>query len=404
MRLLPSSVGVSLLLVAPLWCVAGRADEGADWQQVIELRQQIGEAGFRDQPAQAVEQLQAFNRAHKLDPVLAAELTVQSAQITRDQLHKPDEAMKLLEAGLAGVTPDPAKPVEIMYVSAQAATLLVQNKAAAAQKLLQDNFALIQTAAKSGHPHLATFASRALETLCDAQDALRPAGAKPDDNIELLQTSLRELPAFLDPNQQRASDWREGWMYERLIGLLSKAGRTDEALRWGRLYFAEVAFDGDAIGRAIKPLSGVWARDGDLAKVRAFANAQTATGADAPANPLASVTLPQFDDKGAVAKELSAQLEAQKTEPNRERVRRIITLQLALGQWNAAMNAALDLMVEDATLPDGPQQVARVFKAKDASLVRANQFLAYLEGKGDNPVPAFLAESDAVAATGGDAR
>ena len=398
----PLAVCLSLSAL-PLSSLSARADEGADWQQVIELRQQIGEAGFRDQPAQAVEQLQAFNRAHKLDPVLAAELTVQSAQITRDQLHKPDEAMKLLEAGLAGVTPDPAKPVEIMYVSAQAATLLKQDKAAAAQKLLQDNFALVQAAARSGHPHLATFASRAVEHLCDAQDALRPAGAKPDDNIELLQTSLRELPAFLDPNQQRASDWREGWMYERLIELLSKRGQSDEALKWGKLYFAEVAFDGDAIGRAIKPLSGVWARSGDLAKVRAFANAQTATGADAPANPLASVTLPQFDDKGAVAKELSAQLEAQKTEPNRERVRRIITLQLALGQWNAAMNAALDLMVEDATLPDGPQQVARVFKAKDASLVRANQFLAYLDGKGDNPVPAFLAEADAIAATGGGA-
>ena len=315
--------------------------------------------------------------------------------------------MKLLEAGLAQVTPDPAKPVEIMYVSAQAATLLAQNKAAAAQKLLQDNFALVQAAAKSGHPHLATFASRALETLCDAQDAVRPAGVKPDDNIELLQTSLHALPAFLDPNQQRASDWREGWMYERLIGLLSKAGRTDEALRWGRLYFAEVAFDNDAIGRAIKPLSGVWARSGDLAKVRAFANAQTAQEADAPANPLREVTLPPLSEKdgaSAVATELAALLEAQGARPERERVRRIITLQIGLGQWNAAMNAALDLMVEDATLPDGPQQVARVFKAKDASLVRANAFLAYLEGKGDNPIPAFLAESDAVAATGGDAR
>ena len=78
--------GASLLIATPF---VARADEGADWQQVIELRQQIGEAGFRDQPAQAVEQLQAFNRTHKLDPILAAELTVQSAQITRDQLKSP---------------------------------------------------------------------------------------------------------------------------------------------------------------------------------------------------------------------------------------------------------------------------------------------------------------------------
>ena len=391
-------VGASLLAAIRF---SARADEGADWQQVIELRQQIGEETFRNQPAQAVEQLQEFNQTHKLDPVLAAELTVQAAQITRDQLQKPDEAMKLLQAGLEQVTPAPQKPVEIMYVSAQAATLLKQNKAAAAHQLVQDNFALVQAAAKSGHPHLATYASRAIEHLCDAQDALRPAGAKPDDNIELLQTTLRELPAFLDPNQQRASDWREGWMYERLIGLLSKRGQTEAALRWGRLYFAEVAFDNEAIQRAIKPLSGTWARSGDLAKVRAFAGAQTAMGAESPANPLSSVTLPQFEEKGAVAKELKAQLEAQQREPNRERVRRLITLQIALGQWSAAMNMALDLMVEDATLPDGPQQVARVFKAKDASLVRANAFLAYLEGKGENPIPAFLAETDTPIAGGG---
>ena len=401
MRLLSASlvrscaIGASLFCALPLACGVARADEGDDWAAVNKLRAQIGDETFRKEPAKAVAQLEEFNATHALDPILAADLTVQAAQITRDQLNKPDEAMKLLDAGLASVKPDAGRPVEIMYIAAQGATLLTQNKAADAQKLLKDNFKLIEAAAKSGHPHLATFASRAIEHLCDAQDAVRPVGAKPNDNIELLEYAMRELPAFIDPNQQRAADWREGWMYERLIGLLAKQGRADEALQWGRLYFGEVAFEEAAIQRAIKPLSGVWARTGDLAKVRAFANAQTAADAaakDAPPNPLQSVTMPEFGDKSAVAV-LLKQLQAEQTANwQRERVARAVTLQIALADWSGAMNNALDLLVEDATLPDGPQQVARVFKAHDGSLVRANAFLAYLDGKADNPVPTFLAQ------------
>ena len=390
----PVLLVAALFLVLPL-SASARADEGEDWAAVGKLREQIGEETFRTQPAKAVEQLQEFNATHQLGPVLAADLTVQAAQITRDQLNKPDEAMKLLAVGLASVKPNAERPVEVMYISAQGATLLAQNKAADAQKLLRDNFKIIEAAAKSGHPHLATFASRAIEHLCDAQDAVRPVGDKPNDNIELLEYAIRDLPAFLSPVQQRAADWREGWMYERLIGLLAKQGRADEALQWGRLYFGEVAFDEAAIQRAIKPLSGVWARTGDLAKVRAFANAQTAAdGADkdATTNPLQAVAMPEFGDKSAAAL-LLRQLQGEQTANwQRERVERVITLQIALADWSGAMNNALDLLVEDATLPDGPQQVARVFKAHDGSLVRANAFLAYLDGKAENPVPTFLAQ------------
>lgn len=45
--------------------------------------------------------------------------------------------------------------------------------------------------------------------------------------------------------------------------------------------------------------------------------------------------------------------------------------------------------------PDSPQaaaQVCRVFKAADLNLVRAQAFLVWTQGQGENPVPAFLAQ------------
>lgn len=272
-----------------------------------------------------------------------------------------------------------------------------QDQAGAAQKLLKDNFKDIEAAVRNGHPHLVQSASQTLQELSDAQDALRPAGDKADDNIALLEYALTQWPIYLDPRKQTSLTWQEGWMYERLVKALAAQGRTDEALRWGRLYFAEAPFDGKAIENAVKPLSGVWAASGDLAKVRAFAVAQAPTGeADqvTVANPLAEVSTPDLAAQGA-AVELKKLRQLQKMGPWRERVMPIITLEIALGQWHEAMQNAMNLIVEDASSPDGPQQVARVFKAHDASIVRANQFLAYLDGKAPNPVPAFLAENAA---------
>lgn len=399
-RFLPLSF--SLCLLSASFCSApARADEGSDWTALIALRQQIGDEVFRNKPQDAVAQLQAFYAGRQLHPILAAEVVLQVAELTRTQLKQPDEAMKMLEAGLESVRakPNAALPVEVMYLEGEAATLLDQKKAEGAQKLLQDNFKSIEAAAKSGHPHLEQFASRALQRLSDAQNALRPAGAKPDDTISLLQGALTQMPVFLNPERQKTINWQEGWMYERLIDALAKSGREPEALSWGKLFFAEAAFDQASIERATKALGGVWARGNDLAKVRAFAQAQ-AGGKDAVASPLAGVASPKFEADGAAAMQLKALKDLQANGPWRGRVAPIVTLEIALQKWRAAMEDAQGLLIEDASAPDGPQQVARVFKAKDGSLARANTFLSYLQDKAPNPVPAFLEEADAQSEAG----
>lgn len=375
------------------------ADEASDWTAVIALRQQIGDKTFREQPQVAVDQLKQFAASRQLHPILAAEVTLQIADITRKQLNDPQGALQMLDDALQQVDahPDSTMPVKVMYLRGKADALLAQNQAGAAQKLLQDNFKSIEAAVQNGHPHLVQSASQTLQTLCNAQDAVRPAEAKADENIAVLEYALTQWPVYLDPRQQKSLDWQDGWMYESLVKRLAAQGKTDEALQWGRLYFAEAPFDGQAIENAIKPLSGVWATSGDLAKVRAFAVAQTAISeADkaTTANPLANVSTPDLGAQGA-AIELKKLRQLQKMGPWRDRVTPIITLEIATGQWHEAMEDAMKLIVEDASAPDGPQQVARVFKAHDGSIVRANQFLAYLDGKAANPVPTFLAEAAA---------
>ena len=269
-----------------------------------------------------------------------------------------------------------------------------QDKAAQAKTLLQEHLPEIEAAARFGHPHLVVYGSRALQRLCDAQKA---SGAKPEETIALLQYALEKLPVYLDPKKQKSLDWKNSWMYERLIELLSQSGNTDEALQWGKLYFGQVPFKSDATQRAMQSLSAVWVRSGEMAKVRSFAAAQSSVdkALDATSNPLAQVELPDLSGTGAAKSEL----ELLRTQTWRGATDRI-TLEIALGQWRAALDDALGMMVEDAASPAGPQQVARVLKAHDGSLARANAFLAYLQGKGENPIPAFQQELAAGGANG----
>lgn len=397
-------VGLSLCLLSGfLFVASARADEASDWTAVIALRQQIGDDTFRDKPREAVTQLEAFYANRKLHPILAAEVILQVAEITRTQLKQPEEAMKMLDVGLqeAKAHPSATQPVEVMYLEGEAATLLGQNKASDAQKLLSDNFKTIAAAASCGHPHLEVYASRSLQRLSDAQNALRANDGKPDDTITLLQNALTTMPVFLNPERQKATDWHEGWMYERLIGALTEEGRDKEALSWGKLFFAEAAFDQGATENASKTLGGVWSKTNDLAKVRAFAAAQ-AGGDNGTTNPLMTVAFPIFKEDGAAATQLKSLKTMQHNGPWRGRVTPIITLEIALQQWRAAMEDAQGLVIEDASAPDGPQQVARVFKAKDGSVARANVFLSYLLDKAPNPVPDFLKEADAATKAAGD--
>ncbi len=381
----------ALMVALPCLAPVARADEAGDWTALIALRKQIGDETFRTQPAQAVAQLQEFYQSRTLDPVLAAEVGLQIAEITDTQLNKPDEARKMLDAGLDGARAahDPKKPVEVMYLDGLAGLLMRQKQNEEALALLKADRPMIVDGARSGHPHLEQFASRALNRWADALDA---QSAPPQESVTLLENALGEMPTFLDPQKQEALDWHQGWMYERLVAKESESGKFERALSWGKLFWAEAPYDQASIERATKALTGVWAAQGEFKSVLVFTRAQLPAkdGEAAAVNPLAGVAFPGFEADSPVRSDLAQLRQIQRNGPWRGRVAPIITLEIALQEWAPAMKRAQELLLSDPVALDGPAQIARVFKARDASVLRANGFLAYLNGHAPNPLPAFF--------------
>lgn len=170
-----------------------------------------------------------------------------------------------------------------------------------------------------------------------------------------------------------------------LITELLAQDKTGEALSWAKLAFTLCRFDEGSIRDATKDVDRcLSAGELTLAKVNQFAAAQT--DAAAP-NPLDKVPLPKFD---------TTAIRAQLADPNDKSPfeGRLIEW-LAIGDYRNAMLIAKSQLVGDVTNQDTALQVARVFKAKDGDIVRANQFLAYYQtGQGDNPIPAFLKETE----------
>ena len=177
-----------------------------------------------------------------------------------------------------------------------------------------------------------------------------------------------------------------------IVAELLAQGKTEEALSWAKLEFLLSPFDEGAIRDATKDVtSSLSAGELSLAKVNLFATAQT--DAAAP-NPLDKVKLPQFD---------ATAIRAQLANPNDKSPFEVrLTALLAVGDTRSAMLLAKSQLIGDVTNQDTALQVARVFKAKDGDLVRANQFLAYYQlGQGDNPIPAFLKETETAAPAAG---
>ena len=387
----PALLALALLVggAAP----GARADGAADWDALGALRKQIGE----QKPAEAIEQLQEFYQSRKLDPDVAAEVVLQVAQITDVQLGKPNEALKMLDAAMNQVRAahDPKRPVEVMYLEGKAALLRRQNQSAETIALLKDNRQMIVDAARNtDDTHLQLFASRVLNHWADALDA---SGAAPQETVSLLENAFNEMPMLLNSENQRALDWHRGWMYERLVAKLVEAKQFDRALQWGKLFWAEVFYGKKSIERVTTSLNSIWAAQGEFPKILAFARAQTEPkpGEAAPDNPLDAVEFPSFDADSPVRSDLDQLRKTEQAGPWRGRVPSLVTLEIALQEWEPAMKRAQQLLLSDVNALDGPQQITRIFKAKDANVVRSNQFLAYLEGKAPNPFPTFFQELDA---------
>lgn len=169
---------------------------------------------------------------------------------------------------------------------------------------------------------------------------------------------------------------------------LREQGQSAKSLSWGKLAFLLCPFYDGETSQAAQVLFGTWAYDLALDKIRAFVAAQS--DASSP-NPLDGVAVPVFDDKFKVL--LNNATAAAKAQGDNKAV---ISLLIVQNDYRGAMLQARSRLAGDMGSEESVREVARVFKAKDASLVRANGFVSfYGSGQGQNPLPAFFQELDA---------
>lgn len=277
-------------------------------------------------------------------------------------------ALRVVDQGLDAV---PINRNKARLLPLKAEILLAQGKPQQAEELLQQNWPMFL--------EQAGWTAAALPVYGDALDAQ----LKSKEAIALYEQSGRaHLASFHNQN----------YLASAIVKGLSRQQQSEQALGWAKLHFLVCDFDDEAIKRAVKLLTDAWA-------VEALISAR-ATPGEAPAvqflaaqqdvkapNPLRQVKLPALDEAA-----LRTQL-AQSREPSDR-----ITFLILLGEWQQAMLSARRVMIENPTSTQGTLQVCRVFKAKDASLARANAFLAWTQTKeGENPLAEFLRETAAPA-------
>jgi len=171
-------------------------------------------------------------------------------------------------------------------------------------------------------------------------------------------------------------------VYEELAQAQIKAGKHDAALTTARLGYALCDFDKEAIEAMSALVRKVCMVTGDIAKATQFFAAQEDPE---KANPLAEVPMPEVTDE-----QLDQMLEG----AGRHSLGKLLAY-LYAGNCVDAMHIAQGAMIEAPAekMMRALNEVARVFKARDLNLIRANQFLNYAKtGEGENPLAGFWEE------------
>ena len=202
-------------------------------------------------------------------------------------------------------------------------------------------------------------------------------GGKPEDVTSVLLQSLAAHPGNIDFPR----------IGEGLVkNLLRQPGHEEEALSYAKLYWMICEFDTQGISTATSLLQKAWmAKDLNAAQSTAFLKAQQDSSAP---NPLTKIKLPAQD-----AAIISAELE--KLPKDSRYTHTYITLLILQGKYDDAMLTARRLLLDDPTnnASVAAEEIARVFKAADLNLVRANAFLQYFKtGQGANPLDDFFKE------------
>ena len=262
----------------------------------------------------------------------------------------------------------PRTRTRYLTIEAKAEILRRSDRLDEAGQLLQTTWPLVQS--RNVDPVMTPILSEWVEVLRQQK--------QPDKAIELLFQALQTAPPLAN------------WMnfYRLMFDAQTDAGHSQESLRWSALFFRVAPYKDDDIARATSLVTRAWLQDAEqMGKPALFAAAQS--NADAP-NPLQEVALPPLP--APVEATLRARV---KSEANKEAAPSRVAMLIVLGDTRAAMLEAREILLNNPTNAAGTAEVARVFKAADGDVARANEFLAfYRTGKGRNPLVEFLNEGE----------
>ena len=383
--------------VAPALATTPTGDEAMD----LALWQAFRRRNIQENPdtQTAVTRALEFLRAGAattpaLHPTVAIDGWSAMGYITHRKLHDTEGALKIYDEAFALYGAQFRGPALLLE---KARLFTFEGRPAQTELLVRDNWKRIT--------HAPAILSRAI--LWQGCLALKAQG-KTEAVPALLEKALLETPALLD----EADGGSKGWIYRTLVDTLLSQGRTEEALSWAKGRWMEAAFEEAKLKDATALLARVWASQegagtppgaaADSKHLAAFLAVQSdglarpkveivaATAPTGGANPLAQVALPRIE--ASVLQEQLLLLNSETTGGLQEQsAHRLISLLIWNLDWTGAMTQAQQLEADLPLSSAGSKEIARVFKAHDLSVVRANAFLAWQDKRqGPSPVQAFL--------------
>ena len=321
-------------------------------------------AQVKQNPAVAPRLLQEFWQEQQNQTTnLLLTTSIEAARILwHTDRSNPDDAIALLDLTVQRF---PRTRSRFLVIEAKAEILRRADRLDEASALLEATWPQVQS--RNLDPVMLPILSEWVEVLREQK--------KPEQAIELLQVALQGAPPLAN------------WMnfYRLMVDAQTDAGHSEEALRWAALFFRVAPFEEDDIARATSAVARGWIQSNQMGNPALFTAAQTAVTAP---NPLGKISPPTLPETVKVALQTRVQGDSDKdAAPSR------IAILLFVGDYRSAMLEAREILLRDPMSAVGTAEVARVFKAADGDVARANAFLTfYRTGKGENPLIEFLRE------------
>jgi len=339
------------------------ADAHTDWKTTNDFLQQIDKQRTADASG-AVQAALQFEQQHtSMDPVWLEKVDVLLSRIYSENLKDNAKALSALDTGMARS----AKPEAYLPLAIQKYQLLIHM----GQNAQADSF-YTQTVPRFLEANRYYFTWSLAYFLPEMKRQ-----NKPQEATSVLLKALAAHPSIID----------YPFVGEGLVqNLLRQPGHEEEALSYAKLHWMTCDFDSKWIVKATDLLQKAWmAKDLNAAQSTAFLKAQQDKSIP---NPLKDVKLPALD-AAAIQHELEV------TPDTATHIHPRVTLLVLEGKYGDAMLIARRLLLDNPTqnASQAAGEIARIFKAADLNMVRANAFLQYFKtGQGDNPLEDFFKE------------